>query len=62
MEYKQTNRALQVTTPLAWIAHKSLEICERSRLKQQNLPATPDNSAAFWEEGILKTVCLESLI
>src|ERR1700756_3209623 len=26
------------------------EICERCRLRQQNPPATPDNSAAFWEE------------
>jgi MFS family permease len=35
---------------LACIAHKSLEICERCRLRQQNPPATPDNSAAFWRE------------
>jgi hypothetical protein len=35
---------------LACIAHKSSEICERCRLRQQNPPATPDNSAAFWEE------------
>jgi hypothetical protein len=32
---------------LACIAHKSLEICERCRLWQQNSPATPENSAAF---------------
>jgi hypothetical protein len=31
---------------LACIAHKSLEICERCRLKQQNSPARPENSAA----------------
>ena len=37
-------------SPLACIAHKSSEICERCRLRQQNPPATPDNSAAFWEE------------
>jgi hypothetical protein len=35
---------------LACIAHKSLEIFERCRLWQQNSPATPDNSAAFWKE------------
>ena len=32
---------------LACIAHKSLEICERCRLWQQNSPATPENSSAF---------------
>src|ERR1700756_4219674 len=37
-------------TSLACIAHKSSEICERCRLRQQNPPATPDHSAAFWEE------------
>jgi hypothetical protein len=31
---------------LACIAHKSLEICERCRLRQRNSPATPENSAA----------------
>src|SRR5260370_32646800 len=35
---------------LACIAHKSLEICEQCRLRQQNSPATPENSAAFWRE------------
>jgi hypothetical protein len=35
---------------LACIAHKSLEIFERCRLRQQNPAATPDNSAAFWRE------------
>ena len=29
---------------IACIAHKSLEICERCRLRQQNSPATPENS------------------
>jgi hypothetical protein len=32
--------------PLACIADKSLEICQRCRLKQQNSPAGPENSAA----------------
>ena len=32
---------------LACIAHKSLEICDRCRLRQQNSPATPENSTAF---------------
>src|SRR5260370_966111 len=27
---------------LAWIAHKSFEICERSRLRQRNSPAPPE--------------------
>jgi len=31
----------------ACIAHKSSEICERCRLRQQNPPATPDHSAAL---------------
>ena len=43
------------------MAHKSLEICKRCRLCQQNSPATLENSAAFGEE-ILKTVCFDSLI
>ena len=46
---------------LACIAHKSLEICERCRLWQQNSPATPENSAAFCR-GELKTVCFDSFI
>jgi len=62
-------RALQSTAPsalialirtflgLACIAHKSLEICERCRLWQQNSPATPENSAAFWR-GELKNSLL----
>src|SRR5260370_39431564 len=32
---------------LACIAHKSLEICEQCKLRQQNSRATPENSAAF---------------
>jgi hypothetical protein len=35
---------------LACIAHKSLEIRERCRLWQQNSPAAPKNSTAFWRE------------
>ncbi len=36
------------TSPgLACIAYKSLEICDRCRLRQQNSPATPENSTAF---------------
>ena len=34
--------------PLACIAHKSLEICERCRLWQQNSPATPGKIRCFW--------------
>jgi hypothetical protein len=37
---------------LACIAHKSLEICERCRLRQHNSPATPENSAAFLERRV----------
>ncbi len=37
----------RVILPLACTAHKSLEIFERCRLRQQNSPATPENSAAF---------------
>ena len=36
--------------PLACIAHKSSEICERCRLRQQNSPASPKNSAVFFRE------------
>src|SRR5208337_4261183 len=32
---------------LACIAHKSLEICERCRLWQQNAPATPETTFAL---------------
>ena len=48
---------------LACIAHKLLDqpatlprsdagggICERCRLRQRNIPAPPDHSAAFWSE------------
>jgi hypothetical protein len=34
---------------------------DEKRLRQQNPPATPDNSAAFGEKS-LETVCLEFLI
>src|SRR5215831_16647570 len=37
---------LESSKALACIAHKSSEICERCRLRQQNPPATPDNSTA----------------
>ena len=50
--------------PRTWqacIAHKSSEICERCRLRQQNPPATPDNSAVFGRKN-LKTVCFASFI
>ena len=46
---------------LACIAHKSLEICERCRLRQQHPPATPDNAAASGKKN-LKTVCFPSFI
>jgi hypothetical protein len=39
---------------LACIAHKSLEIFERCKLWQQNSPAMPNNSAAFFGENSLK--------
>jgi hypothetical protein len=38
----------------ACIAHKSSEIFERCRLWQQNSPATPDYSTAFFGEKNLK--------
>jgi hypothetical protein len=40
--------------------HRSqiLEICERFRLRQQNSPATPENSAAFLERRVLKQFVL----
>jgi hypothetical protein len=44
--------AVEIVSGLACIAHKSLEIFERCRLWQQNSPATPDNSAAFFERTI----------
>ncbi len=47
--------------PLACIAHKSLEICERCRLWQRNSPAAPENSAAFGVKSF-KTVCFDSFI
>src|SRR5271165_2034459 len=40
------------TSQLACIAHKSLEICERCRLRQWNPPATPENSAAFLKRRV----------
>jgi hypothetical protein len=46
---------------LACLAHKSLEICDRRRLRQQNSSATPENSAAFRREGF-ETLCLDSSI
>ncbi len=54
-------RARSPKDSLACIAHRSLEICERCRLWQQNSPATPENSAAFWR-GELKTVCFDLFI
>jgi hypothetical protein len=47
---------------LACIAHKSLEISERCRLWQQNYPATPDYSAAFFGEKEFEAVCFGSFI
>ncbi len=44
--------------PLARIAHKSLEICEQSGLKQKNRSATPTNSSAFSKE-ISKLGCIQ---
>jgi hypothetical protein len=38
-----------------------LEICERCRLRQQNSPAAPENSAALGEKS-LKTVCFDLFI
>jgi hypothetical protein len=46
---------------LACIARKSLEICDRCRLRQRNSPTTPENSAAFWREDF-ETVCFDSFI
>jgi hypothetical protein len=39
-------RLSKPVVPSAWMVLKSLEICEPSSLRQQNLSATPDNSAA----------------
>ena len=47
-------------TGLACIGHKSLEICDRCRLWQQNSPAAPENSAVFGDES-LETVCFRFL-
>jgi hypothetical protein len=46
---------------LACIAHKSLEICERCRLRQRNSPATPEIPLLF-EEKSFETVCFDSFI
>ena len=43
---------------LACIAHKSLEICERCRLWQQNSPAAPKNSTAFGEKSLAHLVSI----
>src|SRR5580700_1523219 len=51
-------RFLYGSIELACIAHKSLEIRERCRLWQQNSPAAPKNSTAFWREGF-KTLCFD---
>jgi hypothetical protein len=47
---------------LACIALKSLGIFERCRLWQQNYPATPDYSAAFFGEKEFEAVCFGSFI
>jgi hypothetical protein len=46
---------------LACIAHKSLEICERCRLRQRNSPATPEIPLLF-EEKSFETVYFDSFI
>jgi len=56
--------AIQVPNPvpetkfrLACIAHKCLDISERFRLWQQDIPATPEHPAAvFLEKGFKQTV------
>jgi hypothetical protein len=40
---------------LSRIAHKSLEICERCRLWQQNSPATAEKFYRFWERRVQNT-------
>src|SRR6202022_4904405 len=49
---------VQAPVSLACIGHKSLEICDQCRLRQQNSPATPENSAAFWREEFLRQFVL----
>ena len=39
-------------TPLARIAHKSSEICERCRLRQRNSPASAGKSRCFFETRV----------
>jgi hypothetical protein len=53
--------SLTNSMPLACIAHKSLEICERCRLKQQNSPAKPVNSTAILEKSV-STVCSHLIV
>jgi hypothetical protein len=43
---------------LAFIAHKSLEICDQCRLRQQNSPTTPENSLLFGQKSF-ETVCFD---
>jgi hypothetical protein len=40
-------QCVAITQPLACIAHKSLEICERCRLWQRNSPTTPEITFAL---------------
>lgn len=46
---------------LACTAHKSLEIFDQCRLWQQNHPASPDDSAAWFEGTTLKQPVLNFL-
>jgi hypothetical protein len=43
---------------LACIAHKCLDISERCRLWQQDIPATPEHPAAVFWKKVSKTNCL----
>jgi hypothetical protein len=47
-----------ISYSLACIAHKCLDISERCRLWQQDIPATPEHPAAVFWKKVSKTNCL----
>ena len=46
-EIGSTHASCAILSAFAWLVNKSLKICQRCRLRQQNSSATPRNSAAF---------------
>jgi hypothetical protein len=52
---------LKIWICLACIVHKSLEICERCRLRQQNSPTTRKIPLLFGEKSF-ETVCFDLFI